>query len=135
MLFIYAKKKLNLFFYGNLFSFYLLLKAVSVTDMEAYTAAKTYKAEKALRKRADEIDELQEELDNALALYREAFETHTKAENNLEYAASQLKKWKEEVAEATKLLEMAALELAVCDKVVTETSACFNHALAKANQQ
>ena len=102
--------------------------------MEDYRAAKTYKAQEALHKRATEIVELQEELTNAIESYHDACGTHTEAETNLAIAASHLKKWTEQVAEATKLLEMAALDLAARDKVVMEASACLDRALAKAIQ-
>lgn len=102
--------------------------------MDAYKDAKTYKAQEALRKRASEIGELQEELANAIESYGTAFGTHTEAETNLAIAASKLKKWTEEVATATKLLEMAALDLDACDKAVMKANACLDRALAKANQ-
>ena len=102
--------------------------------MEAYRAAKNQKAQEALRKHFGEIGELQEELNIAIESYGNACDIHTTAERNLAIAASKLKKWTEQVAEATKLLEMTAIDLAARDKAVMKANACLDRALAKANQ-
>jgi hypothetical protein len=98
-------KKLNLFFYGNLFSFLSFTKdTMSVSDACVLQSEINQAVQD---KRAAKVDALQEELAEAVGNHTNASENFNTALETLERAEALVEKYKKEVATATRHLMMA----------------------------
>ena len=117
---------MNLFFYGNLFSFLSFTKdTMSVSDACVLQSEINRGVQD---KRVAKVEALQEELAEAVGNHTKASENFNTALETLERAEALLEKYKKEVATATRHLMMAEADHRYSYTVVCETEQRLNKA-------